>query len=84
MMEHEMARNLLQQEPGRGNRFAEAAGTPNIAQDRKPRHKRASLYRVIPSAMKALQISKLQRAFGLSAQQAALLAALAYGEGDKA
>lgn len=34
--------------------------------------------------MKALQISKLQRAFGLSAQQAALLAALAFGEGDKA
>ena len=34
--------------------------------------------------MKSLQISKLRKAFGLSAQQAALLAALAFGEGDKA
>ena len=34
--------------------------------------------------MKALQIIKLRLAFGLTAQQAALLAALAYGEGDKA
>lgn len=34
--------------------------------------------------MKALQISKLRLRFGLSDQQAALLAALAFGEGDKA
>lgn len=34
--------------------------------------------------MKALQIAKLRRAFGLTAQQAALLAALAFGEGGDA
>ena len=30
---HEMARNLREQEPGRGSRHAKAAGTPNLAHD---------------------------------------------------
>jgi hypothetical protein len=34
--------------------------------------------------MKALQIAKLRRAFGLSHHQAALLAALAFGESGDA
>lgn len=34
--------------------------------------------------MKALQIARLRRAFGLSQHQAALLAALAFGEGGEA
>lgn len=61
MMEHEMARNLLAQEPGRGNRFAEAAGAPNIPQGRKPRHKRASLYRVKPPEGEAFTIAVMGR-----------------------
>ena len=61
MMEHEMARNLLTQEPGRGNRFAEAAGTLNIAQGHKPRHKRAALYSVIPTEGDAFTIAVLGR-----------------------
>ena len=75
MMEHEVARSLLTQEPGRANRHALAVGSPNIAQARKPRHKRA--------ATMTIQIARLRMAFGLSDQQAALLAALAFGEGDK-
>lgn len=43
---NEVARNLLQQEPGRENRHANAAGVPNIA--RKPR--KGTSYRVTPSA----------------------------------
>ncbi|WP_425439260.1 winged helix domain-containing protein [Roseovarius azorensis] len=44
-----LTRNLRQQEPGRGSRQANAAGTPNIAQG-KGRAKRAGLYHVTPSA----------------------------------
>lgn len=44
---HEMARNLREQEPGRGSRHANAAGTPNIAQG-KARAKRAGLYHIHP------------------------------------
>lgn len=36
-----MARNLLAQEPGRDDRPAEAAGTPNIAEGNGERHMRA-------------------------------------------
>lgn len=45
---HEMARHLRGQEPGRGNRFADAAGTPKIAPGTGKRHKRAGLYLVTP------------------------------------
>jgi len=44
---HEMARNLHEQEPGRGSRHANAAGTPNIAQG-AGRAKRAGLYCITP------------------------------------
>jgi hypothetical protein len=44
---HEMARNLREQEPGRGSRHAIAAGTPKIAQP-KGRAKRAGLYHIQP------------------------------------
>lgn len=46
---HEMARNLREQEPGRGSRQANAAGTPKIAQG-AGRAKRAGLYVITPEA----------------------------------
>lgn len=61
MMKHEMARNLLEQEPGRGNRHALAVGSLNIAQGRNPRHKRAALYCVKPSEGDAFNIAVLGR-----------------------
>lgn len=61
MMEHEMARSLRQQEPGRGNRFAVSACIPSITQGIKPRHKRAALYCVIPVKGDAFNIAVLGR-----------------------
>lgn len=44
------ARNLRQQEPGRGSRHATAAAVPPIAQGDRPRHRPGTLYTVTPSA----------------------------------
>ena len=51
----ELARNLHQQEPGRCDRHANAAGTPNIAQG-KAREKRAGLYCIAPEGSEAFTI----------------------------
>lgn len=71
----ELARNLLAQEPGRGNRHAIAAGTPTIAQHSNT---------VKADAAWGMQTKRLRLAFGLPLQQAALLAALVFGEGGDA
>lgn len=63
----ELARNLLAQEPGRGNRHAIAAGIPTIAQRSNT---------VKADAAWGMQTKRLQ--------QAALLAALVFGEGGDA
>jgi hypothetical protein len=44
------ARNLRQQEPGRGSRHATAAALPQITHRARPRHKPGTLYTVTPSA----------------------------------
>lgn len=75
MTKHDLARNLLTQEPGRGNRHANAAGNPNIAQDAAT---------VKADAAWAMQTKRLRLAFGLTLQQAAILAALVFGEGGDA
>jgi len=51
-----MARNLLQQEPGRVNRHANAAGIPKLAH-RKPKcHNAGTPYLVTPNAGEAFRI----------------------------
>lgn len=52
----EMTRNLMQQEPGRGNRHANAARTPNIAQHKAKRHKAGTPYRVTSTNGETFQI----------------------------
>jgi hypothetical protein len=52
----EMTRNLQEQEPGRGCRHAEAAGTSKLAQPKAKRHTAGTPYRVTPSAGDPFQI----------------------------
>lgn len=73
---HEMARNLREQEPGRGSRHAKAAGTPNIAQG-TGRAKRAGLYRITPEAGDAFTIYAKGREADM---RAALVAKLGGGD----
>ena len=56
-----MARNLLQQEPGRDGRHARATGIPNIAAKQPKRHNRVSLYTVTPSAGDTFMIAVVGR-----------------------
>ena len=75
MSNHNLARNLLSQEPGLGYRHANAAGTPNITQN---------ITTAKADATWCIQAKRLRLAFGLTLQQAALLASLVFGEGGDA
>ena len=54
---NEMARNLLQQEPGRESRHENVTNLPTIAQRKTTRHKPRSLYVVVPRVGKAFRIA---------------------------
>lgn len=66
-----MARNLRQQEPGRGHRHANAAGTPNIADPGAPRHFDGDV-------AGQLRLAFLRRVHGLTEAQARALAPLVW------
>lgn len=53
---NEMARNLLAQEPGQGNRHANAADTRKVAHPKCKRHDGGTPYRITPNAGEALRV----------------------------
>lgn len=56
MTPNDSARNLREQEPGRGNRSATAAGTPSISRRKVSRNAGGTVYVVTPSAGEAFRI----------------------------
>ena len=58
---HEVTRSLKQQEPGQGRRYANAADTPKLAQNKTQSHKRGRHYIITPKLGDSFTIQLMGR-----------------------